>query len=346
MSSLGEVLETARRASRKSQEDVATAAFITQAALSRYEHDIRQPSRETLEQLGVVLGVTADFLSSTSEIEGAMAIDVHMRRRKTAQPTVWKGLEARLNMHRAHMAQMIRSVPIEASRSVPSFDPEDTPPDVAARLVRMQWRMPSGPVRHLYRWLESAGCLVLEEDFGTQRVDGLSQLINGHPVLLLNSTAPQDRKRLTAAHELGHIVLHCVDVTDSIEDDADAFAAEFLMPAEVIRPQLRNVTIGKLVDLKQEWGVSMQALLERAYHLGLIGSEQRTRFYKMMSARGWRTSEPGSELISPEQPKLVTSIGAKLLSVGLSNAEIAQLAGYQPDRLDLPFIEQPRLRLL
>ena len=117
-------------------------------------------------------------------------------------------------------------------------------------MVRMQWRMPIGPVRGLVRWLEAAGCLVIEEDFGTTHVDGLSQWIDDHPIVLLNSAAPTDRKRLTVAHELGHLTLHSRDISDDVEGDANAFAAEFLMPSETIRPQLRKLTTGRLHDLK------------------------------------------------------------------------------------------------
>jgi Zn-dependent peptidase ImmA (M78 family) len=35
--------------------------------------------------------------------------------------------------------------------------------------------MPIGPVRNLIRWVESAGVIVFEEDFGTPRIDGMSQ---------------------------------------------------------------------------------------------------------------------------------------------------------------------------
>ncbi|EUA24046.1 hypothetical protein I552_10249 [Mycobacterium xenopi 3993] len=73
---------------------------------------------------------------------------------------------------------------------------------------RALWRMPMGPVVNLTRWMEAAGCLVFEEDFGTQRIDGLSQWVDDHPIILINANAAPDRKRLTKAHELGHLVLH------------------------------------------------------------------------------------------------------------------------------------------
>ncbi|EUA32506.1 hypothetical protein I552_9755 [Mycobacterium xenopi 3993] len=110
-----------------------------------------------------------------------------------------------------------------------------------------------GPVVNLTRWMEAAGCLVFEEDFGTQRIDGLSQWVDDHPIILINANAAPDRKRLTKAHELGHLVLHSNGPTDQMEDEANRFAAEFLMPADEIRHELRRLDLGKLRDLKREW---------------------------------------------------------------------------------------------
>ena len=124
------------------------------------------------------------------------------------------------------------------------------------------------------------------------------------------------------------------------------FAAEFLMPWEVIRPQLRNLTIAKLIDLKREWGISMQALIERAYLGKLINSTQRMNLYKSLSARGWRTSEPVSEELSPEVPELAQNIGNALSQNGLSTSEIADLVGVSPDNQTNPFVpHKPRLRM-
>ncbi len=81
------------------------------------------------------------------------------------------------------------------------------------------------------------------------------------------------------------------------------------MPAEVVRPSLRNLKIGRFIDLKCEYGVSMQALVERAYHLDLLSPSQRTSMYKMFSVKGWRIREPASEDIAPERPALASSIG-------------------------------------
>lgn len=328
MSSFGEVLAVARRARGLTQNQLAGLAGVTQAALSRYESGMRAPDPGVTPRLAAALGVTADLLEHAERVQQGMAMEAHMRRRATAPPSVWKRLEADLNMLRFHTSRMFEQVALHAAEHIPSFDPLEVTPSAAARMVRMQWRMPIGPVRSLTRWLESAGCLVVSRDFETARVDGLSQWAGATPVMLLNSRSPTDRLRLTMAHELGHLVLHSEHVGDDVESEATAFAAEFLMPADLIRPSLRNLRIGQLRDLKQEWGVSMQALIERAFGLGLLSSSQRTTMYKTFSARGWRTVEPYGELIPPESATLAGAVGAEMGASGLSPSEIAAMAGF------------------
>jgi Zn-dependent peptidase ImmA (M78 family)/DNA-binding XRE family transcriptional regulator len=344
MSGLGEALITARKARGLTQEQLATAAGVTQAALSRYENDQREPDTDVLSALAKALGVTARFLEGAGRLQGAMAIDAHMRRHATAKPTVWRQLEAKLNMYRMHAQHLFEEVSLLADQRVPTFDPIDADPVAAARLVRMQWRMPIGPVRQLMQWIEAAGCLIIEEDFGTSRVDGLSQWIGDHPVVLINLRSPTDRKRLTTAHELGHLVLHATYVSPDLEQEANRFAGEFLMPAEVIRPQLRNPTLGRLLDLKREWGVSVQALIERAKELSLISPAQRVNLYKALSARGWRTREPVSEELPSEHARLSRSIGDALTAKGLTNEQLAVKAGFAANNYDHPF--QPTRRPL
>lgn len=348
MSYLGDAISVARRAKGITQEELAESAAITQAALSRYENDLRDPSPEVVAKLAEALGVTPRLLNRSQRLVGAMAADAHMRRRATAGARDWRRLEARLNMYRLHTHQLMDEIALRAEQTIPSVDPIEVDPGDAARLTRMQWRLPVGPVRDLTGWLEAAGCIVIEEDFGTTRVDGLSQWIDAHPLMLINSRMPTDRKRLTLAHELGHLIMHSKEFTPDPEADANQFAAEFLMPAEVIKPQLRSLTLGKLHDLKRLWAVSMQALIERAFHLKMLPAADRTKLYKQLGARGWRRTEPLSHELPSEQPKLPAQIGEALQRQGLSDIEIAQIAGFAAPSPQNPFqpMDQRRLRVV
>lgn len=330
MTGIGDVLATARRARGLTQAELAEAASVTQAALSRYEHDLRHPEPDVLGRLARALGVTPALLDRGGRMEGGIATAAHMRRRGTAKATVWRELEARLNMLRLHSARLFDEVSMRAQNQVPTFDPDDTEPEAAARMVRAQWRMPVGPVHSVSTWLDAAGVLVVEEDFGpSSRVDGLSQWSGSFPIVLINASAPTDRKRLTLAHELGHLVLHSDYIGSDAEEQANAFAAEFLMPAVEIKPMLRGtLTLAKLANLKLYWGTSMQAIIHRGVDLGTLTSTQATTLYKMMSARGWRTQEPHSAELTPESPRLAGHIAESLARRGLNDGEVAQLAGF------------------
>lgn len=328
MNNLGILIETARQAQGMTQAELAQRLGVQQASIHRYEKGTRSPDTETLTRIGEVFGWSSRFVASASRPEGAIAVDAHLRRRATARPTVWRQLEATLNMHRLHAEFLAESVSVQSSRAIPSLDPVDATPQEAARVTRMQWRIPIGPVRDLVGWLESAGCPVIGQDMGTSRVDGLSQWSADLPLVMYNTSAPVDRVRWTLAHELGHLVLHRREVPVEVEDQANAFAAEFLMPEAVIRPQLRNFTLGSALDLKQEWGVSVQALVLRAHDLGVIDHAQRTRLYKQISYRQWRIREPGSDSLAPETPRLLRAIREQMSDLGLTDDEIAEAAGF------------------
>lgn len=334
---VGDVLLVLRRGADITQEELAERAGITQAALSRYENNLREPEPEVLERLAEQLGVTSAFLTHDYKLRGAIAADAHMRRQKTTKPSDWKRVEARLNAHRMHSSYLLERVPMSAHNQVVQVDPLERSPQDAAALLRTAWHMPIGPIRSLVQWIESAGVIVVEEDFGTHRIDGMSQWAGEHAVIILNAGLPTDRKRLTLAHELGHLVLHSTYIDEDMESQANDFAAEFLMPRHLIGPELRNLTLGKLSDLKLEWGVSMQAIVEHAHRLGKLSREDRTRFYKQMSVRGWRTREPNSDRLPPEQPELASSLGERLAAAGLSTREIERLVGLRSAHAS-PFI--------
>ena len=115
---------------------------------------------------------------------------------------------------------------------------------------------------------------------------------NGVATIAINEDHHPNRQRFTAAHELGHYILHSegrdrffVDKayyrgptasagTDSTEIEANRFAASLLMPAGVVkeyaqRVELTDVEIYRLSSLFQ---VSEQAMTLRLMNLDLIES--------------------------------------------------------------------------
>ncbi|MGK8521325.1 ImmA/IrrE family metallo-endopeptidase [Nocardia asteroides] len=114
-----------------------------------------------------------------------------------------------------------------------------------------------------------------------------------------------------------------------MENKRTSSRVELLMPEHVIKRELTATALkpARLIDLKAVWGVSMQALYERAYRFGRVTSDGRQRFYRGLKARGWKTNETGADLVPEERPELAASIVEALQDKGLSRDEIAQLTG-------------------
>lgn len=100
------------------------------------------------------------------------------------------------------------------------------------------------------------------------------------PTIEYNATEPRTRQRFTIAHELGHFALGHRDAPrdsgnfqasgDFKEVSANRFAAELLMPSELVTHYYRNGLVNSIDDLAMTFGVSRDAMGYRLINLGLI----------------------------------------------------------------------------
>jgi Zn-dependent peptidase ImmA (M78 family) len=111
----------------------------------------------------------------------------------------------------------------------------------------------------------------------------LEQVGDGHQIVLRGATSEQ-RRRFTIAHEIGHFVLHPHRLAperggasgntawQQQEREADQFAAELLMPEDLVREAvvLHGPDAARLAD---QFGVSRQAMQARLRWLGLGGHQ-------------------------------------------------------------------------
>ena len=192
------------------------------------------------------------------------------------------------------------------------YSPED-----AAQYARTFFRLGDRPVDNIISLLEGHGVIVVERDFGTDDFDGVSFITdNGFYVTVINKSYSNDRKRLTLAHELGHIIMH-LDPSFIIlphrdkEKEAYRFASEFLMPKAHIKPSLRNLRVSYLGTLKSYWLTSMASIIHRAYDLGSIDKDRYTYLNIELSRNGFKKREPINVMI--DNPTLLEE-GYKILS--------------------------------
>lgn len=161
---------------------------------------------------------------------------------------------------------------------------------VEALLRRTETTTAPVPVERIARHL---GAQVTYEPFEGE-LSGLLFREEDHIVIGVNASHPKTRQRFTIAHEIGHLCLHSNEdihidriysvhmrdeksarAVDPKEIAANAFAAELLMPTEMIRRDVRSSVVDYEDDeviryLADLYAVSLQAMTIRLTNLGYI----------------------------------------------------------------------------
>lgn len=126
-----------------------------------------------------------------------------------------------------------------------------------------------------------------------EEISGCIMKAGGEFIIGVNATHHSNRQRFTIAHELGHYVMHrstldkvhldrnyrSAQGDDSKEIEANAFAAELLMPEDLVREytgELADTPLDAEDDhaviqkLAEQFEVSTQAMTIRLVILGLV----------------------------------------------------------------------------
>jgi Zn-dependent peptidase ImmA (M78 family)/DNA-binding XRE family transcriptional regulator len=296
----------ARQARGVTQQELTEHLNIGQGTLSKLESGLARVSLNVLEKLAKFFHYPREFFYEPLEIYPP---GLHFyRKHKTLPQKEQSKLIAAINIQRMHIQKLLLSADIDRI-NLPEFDAEEyEQPEDVARAIRQYLRLPSGPVENMTNLLENIGMIVIHRRVGTRLFSGVSlPTEDAHQIIFINRDMPGDRMRYTLAHELAHVVMHRIP-TPSMEDEADRFAAEFLMPERDIRSHLRDLTLEKLASLKPHWKVAMSALLQQAKNLGQITERHYRTLWTEMGARGYRLNEPIELDISREQPLLLSEL--------------------------------------
>jgi len=333
----GQRLRLARESLELTQRDLAGAinGLVTPAALSQFENGDAKPSAQTLANLATATGFPLRFFATDPTVGEVATVDGFFRSLRSTGVRQRRRLRA--------LAELVRLVTAGLQHHVRLPDPDVpriTVPanvtradvDAVAHQVRVAWDLTIGPIRDVIRTVERHGAVTTRLLLESETVDAFSVPFPDRPVVVLGSDKGQaDRSRWDVSHELGHLVMHDPDPHRSrhLEQQANWFAAEFLLPSEQIIQELPTTTDWtRLAELKVRWGVSMTALLQRARTLGVLNESAYVQALKTMSTRGWNRREP-VRLPSTERPVLL----ARALEIaGQHGATLATLA----DEIGLP----------
>lgn len=302
----------AREAQGLTQKDLAEQVLVQQATISKIEAGAMTASPSLVCKFAETLHVPEILLLQHDPIYPFGSTVFFHRKRHSLPQKPLRQIHALCNLMRMRVSRLIAVCDsdhqgrVRLDRVLPP-DKVSAAEDRAAD-VRRRLGLPSGPIDNLTSVIEAAGGVVVRMDMGTTKIDAISEWVDGYPPMFFVNSHPEitaDRLRLTIAHELGHLVMHSMPSSDA-EPEANRFAAAFLMPRREIEGSLHGLSLNRfdhLARLKVRWRVSMQALVQRAYDLGLMSDSRRRAWFIAFSQYGMRRREPIE--IEGEEPQLI-----------------------------------------
>lgn len=152
------------------------------------------------------------------------------------------------NVKKGYLAAWLRCGEIEANKIIPNL-PEYNAiklKEVIPQIRKITAHMPKDFFKQAQEMLASAGVsLVAIAHIGGTKASGATRWINGRPVVQISAFGRDaDKMWFTLFHEIGHILKHgkrdqFISFTSGVkspeEQEADAFAAETLIPEEQYR---------------------------------------------------------------------------------------------------------------
>ncbi len=188
----------------------------------------------------------------------------------------------------------------------------------AARELRDLWNIENKPIKDIIFLMENNGLVVTALPTNTEEIDAFTQYIKIENkeymcVVLENEKKSACRRQFSAAHELGHIILHANKINMNeiersefreIERQANLFASELLLPEEEFKKDLIMPTSLKSYEiLKRKWHVSILAMMMRACNLNIITQNQFQYLMKQYTIKNYRKHEPLDNIIEIPQPQ-------------------------------------------
>ncbi|MPY99628.1 MAG: helix-turn-helix domain-containing protein [Actinophytocola sp.] len=298
---IGERIRDSRSAAGLSQADLARAVGLDRTMLAKIETGARRVDALELARFSATLGVPMEQFLEDRPLVLSRRTQLAAEAQTDAAQQAYQ-LEAKLLGWRDDVRQLIETGLLQPTQPMLYEDPVENQDSAraAARWLRSRIGNPLEPIDTVMAVCEQAGQHVLVTDLpgeGASLVDG------DLAVAVVSRIADPGRRRATAAHELGHLVLGDEYSTDlgiatSREDRervVDSFAAELLAPAEVFGQgaqgdDLRGWLIGLAARYRTSWSMAVRqaelagALDPTEARRSRLANPTRAEF---MEALGW-----------------------------------------------------------
>lgn len=262
------------------------SGIVTRQAIYKYEAGIMLPDSSVLIKLSQILGVSIDYLFrpfnvALSGIEFRKKAKMSVKDRKSIEQSVIDTVERYFEIEDIisvdHNPELLKFDKIISSKN----DVIDL-----VNTIRSEWGLGKDGITDVIGLLESKRIKIIEID-ATDSFDGLSGIANDSIVIVLNKNiSSTERKRFTALHELGHLVMHfSPDINeDEKEKLCHLFASEFLIPTDSFMSIVGDISKGAInligfADIQRTYGISIDALIKKAYDSELIAGNKYKNYF-------------------------------------------------------------------
>ena len=335
-STLGDRMRIARQSmgwsTRTAAAGLRPEVSISHASLANYEKGATSPPVEVLSCLAALYGHPMKwFLEEGPVLAGIRyrnaksKVGVRDRQRFAGEAQKW--LDAYVAVE-TYLEQPLRpDLEFEVG-------PGEPPAEAAARLRAKLGLSEDDPVPSVVDVLERLGVRVIEQDTDLA-IDGLAARLGDEDVVVLNRSVSNDRARMNAGHELGHVVRgDCGPGTEDRRDEKAAFelASHLLLTSQMLRAAFMHKSMVRLLKFKERFGISLAAMVYRAQDEDIISSTEARRLWIELGRRGWRKREPGR--VRPDRAiRFETLLDGARVERDLSLSTFAKVAGVRPDEL-------------
>lgn len=299
-------LKSARLLAGLSQDKLVERmnGLISKNAISKYEKGVMLPDSKVLLALSKALNVKPDYFFRTysisiDHIEFRKKSKLGIKKINSIKEEVMDIIQRYLELEQFLDIETEFHNPLSAIKISSSSDVEQ-----AVSELLQKWKLGLNALPNVIELLEDQEIKVIEIDT-PEAFDGFSGWADKkYPLIVLNSAYGLERKRLTALHELGHLLLNFSPNLDQkeIERLCFQFAGAMLIPEETVYHELgkrrTSISLNELIHIKETYGISIQAIMRRAKDLSVINENYYRSFCIKMSKR---RNEEGMGLYKGEE---------------------------------------------
>lgn len=298
----GQRLKALREMRGLSQADLAErmGGMITPQAIYKYEKGKMSPDSAVLIGLADALGTDPGALLRPA---GVKVEGLAFRKKSSLAAKKQKAIVTMVAEAVSRYAEIEDILSLDEHFDKSPFTMPVSTPDEAkavARQLRKEWNLGEDGIARVIPLLEEHHVRVIEIE-GEEKFDGLSGWAGAMPIVIVKNEENEEkeekteRKRFTALHELGHLVLN---MPDDIEDKdreklCHQFANEVLLPESVVRERLGDsgnkvLSMQELIELQKRFGISVDAIVYKLHDMGVINDSRLSAHFRKKSNEAYK----------------------------------------------------------